>query len=75
MTKSITVKMDVPDWVDKAELKEEVHNLARDFSDKHIRAKKLREIAEELDFDEKELENFERSREEAWKQTKKEYGL
>jgi 23S rRNA maturation mini-RNase III len=75
MTKSIAVRVEVPDWVDEAELKERVHNLARDFSDKHIRAKKLKEIAEELDFDEKELENFERSREKAWKQTKKEYGL
>lgn len=75
MTKSITVRLEVPDWVDEAELKEEVHNLAKDFLDMHIRAKRLKEIAEELDFDEKELENLERSREEAWKQTKKEYGL
>ena len=35
----------------------------RDFSDKYIRAKRLKEIAEELNFDEKELERFEKSRE------------
>ena len=75
MTKSITVTLEVPEWVDETKLKEEVHNLARNFSDKYIRAKRLKEIAEEINLDEKELEEFERSGEKAWKETKKEYGL
>lgn len=75
MTKSITLELEVPEWVDEIKLKEEVYSFARDFSDKYIRAKRLKEIAEELNFDEKELERFEKSREEAWKETKKEYGL
>ena len=75
MTKSITVTLEVPELVDETKLKEEVYNLVRNFSDKYIRAKRLKEIAEELNFDEKELEKFERSREKAWKETKKEYGL
>ncbi len=75
MTKNITVTLEVPEWVDEAKLREEVYNLARNFSDKYIRAKRLKEIAEELNFDEKELEEFEKSREEAWKETKKEYGF
>lgn len=67
--------LEVPEWVDETKLKEEVYHLVRNFSDKYIRAKRLKEIAEELNFDEKELEKFERSREKAWKETKKEYGL
>ncbi len=73
MTKSITMTLEVPEWVDETKLKEEVYRLVRNFSDKYIRAKRLKEIAEELNFDEKELEKFERSREKAWKETKKEY--
>lgn len=69
------MELEVPEWVDEIKLKEEVYSFARDFSDKYIRAKRLKEIAEELNFDEKELERFEKSREEAWKETKKEYGL
>jgi len=73
MTKSITLTLEVPEWVDEIKLKEEIYNFVRDFSNKYIRAKKLKEIAEELNFDEKELERFEKSREKAWKETKKEY--
>lgn len=75
MTKTITLILDVPDWVDEIKLKEGVYNYVRDFSDRHYKIKRLREIAEELDFDEKELERFEESREEAWKEIKKEYKL
>lgn len=75
MTKNVTLTLEVPEWIDETRLKEEVYNFVRDFSDKYIRAKSLKEIAEELNFDEKELEKFEKSREEAWKETKKEYGL
>lgn len=73
--KKVTVTLEIPEWVDEVKLREEVHNCARNFSDKYIRARRLREIAEELDLDEKELEEFEKSRKEAWKETKKEYGL
>jgi hypothetical protein len=45
MEKSIAREQDPPDWVDEIELKEGVHNLAKDFSDMHIRAKRLKEIA------------------------------
>ena len=75
MTKTITLTLDVPDWVDEIKLKEGVYNYVRDFSDRYYKIKRLREIAEKLDFDEKELERFEESREEAWKEIKKEYGL
>jgi len=37
--------------------------------------KQLKEITEELNFDERELEIFEELRKEAWKEIKKEYGL
>ncbi len=67
--------LEVPDWVDETWLKEEISGFLKDFSDKHVRAKSLREIAEKLNFDERELERFEKSREESWKETKKEYGL
>lgn len=75
MTKTITVTLDVPDWVDAIKLKEGIYDFARDFSDRYYKIKRLKEIAEELNFDEKELERFEESREEAWKEIKKEYGL
>ncbi len=67
--------LEVPEWVDETWLREEISDFVKDFSDKHVRAKSLREIAEELNFDENELERFEKSREESWKETKKEYGL
>ena len=75
MTKTITLTLDVPDWVDEIKLKEGVLNYVRDFSDRYYKIKRLREIAEELDCDEKELERFEESREKAWKEIKKEYRL
>lgn len=75
MTKTITLTLDVPDWVDEIKLKEGVYNFVKDFSDRYYKIKRLKEIAEELNFDEKELERFEESREEAYKEIKKEYGL
>lgn len=75
MTKTVTLTLEVPEWIDEIKLREEVYNFVRNFSDKYIRAKKLEEIAEELGFDKKELERFEKTREKAWKETKKEYGL
>ena len=73
MTKTITVTLDVPDWVDEIKLKEGIYGFAKDFSERYYKIKRLKEIAEELNFDEKELERFEESREEAWKEIKKEY--
>ncbi|KYK29718.1 MAG: hypothetical protein HXS48_01425 [Theionarchaea archaeon] len=75
MTKTVTLTLEVPEWTDEIKLREEVYSFVRDFSDKYIRAKKMEEIAEELGFDEKELERFEKSREKAWKETKKEYRI
>lgn len=75
MTKTITITLDVPDWVDEIKLKEGLYDFAKDFSDRYYKIKRLKEIAKELNFDEKELERFEESREEAWKEIKKEYGL
>ena len=75
MTKTVTLTLEVPEWIDEIKLTQEVYNFVRDFADKYIRAKKLEEIAEELGFDEKELERFQESREKAWKETKKEYRL
>lgn len=49
--------------------------MVKNLSDKYYKAKRLKEIASELDFDEKELERFEKSRDEAWKEINKEYGL
>ena len=73
MTKTITITLDVPDWVDEIKLKEGIYDFAKDFSDRYYKIKRLKEIAEELNFDEKELERFEESREEAWKEIKNEY--
>ena len=75
MTKTITVTLDVPDWVDEIKLKEGIYDFTKDFSDRYYKIKRLKEIAEELNFDEKELERFEESREEAWKEIRKEYEL
>ena len=74
MTKTITITLDVPDWVDEIKLKEGLYDFAKEFSDKYYKIKRLKEIAEELNLDEKELERFEESREEAWKEIKREYG-
>ena len=75
MTKTITITLDAPDWVDEVKLKEGIYDFAKDFSERYYKIKRLKEIAEELNFDEKELERFEESREEAWKEIKKECGL
>ncbi|MBU7047839.1 MAG: hypothetical protein HXS54_15490 [Theionarchaea archaeon] len=74
MTKTITITLDVPDWVGEIKLKEGLYDLAKEFSDRYYKIKRLKEIAEELNLDEKELEKFEESREEAWKDIKREYG-
>ena len=73
MTKTITITLDVPDWVDEVKLKEGIYDFATDFSERYYKIKRLKETAEELNFDEKELERFEESREEAWKEIRKEY--
>ena len=75
MAKTIKLTLEIPEWVDEVKLKEELLNLVRDLSNKCYKAKRLKELASELDFDEKELERFEKSRDEAWKERKKEYGL
>ncbi|MGD2249261.1 MAG: hypothetical protein PVF58_12715 [Candidatus Methanofastidiosia archaeon] len=75
MTKTITVTVDVPDWVDEVKLKEGIFDFAKDFSDRYYKIKKLKEIAEELNFDEEELKRFEEPREKAWEEIKKEYKL
>ena len=75
MTKTITVTLDVPDWVDEIKLKEGIYDFTKDFAERCYKIKRLKEIAEELNFDEKELERFEESREEAWKEIRKEYEL
>ncbi|AEA47966.1 hypothetical protein [Archaeoglobus veneficus] len=75
MAKTITLTLEIPEWIDEIKLKEELLNLVRNLSDKYYKAKRLRELVSELDFDEKELERFEKSRDEVWKERKKEYGL
>ena len=75
MVKTITFTIEVPEWVDEIKLKEEMLNLVKDLSDKYYKVKRLRELASELDFDEREFEEFQKSREEAWKEIKREYKL
>lgn len=55
MTKSITLKLEIPEWVDEINRK--------------------KELISELNFDEKDLEMFEKVREEVWGKRRKEYGL
>jgi hypothetical protein len=75
MTKSVAGERGSPDWIDETELKEGVHDPITHPLDKHVIAEELKEVADSLNFDERELERFEKSREKAWKQGKKEYGL
>ncbi len=75
MAKTITLTIEVPEWVDDVKLKEEMLDLVMRLSDRYYKAKRLKELASELDFDEKEIEKFEKSREETWKERKREYGL
>ncbi len=70
MTERVTLTLEVPEWVDETRLKEEISDFVKDFSDNYVRAKSLKEI-EELNFDEKELEKFEKLGE-SWEKTKKE---
>lgn len=70
MTERVTLTLEVPEWVDETRLKEEISDFVKDFSDNYLRAKSLKEI-EELNFDEKELEKFEKLGE-SWEKTKKE---
>ena len=47
----------------------------KELSDKDYKIKRLKELISELNFDEEDLEKFEKVREEVWKKRKKEYGL
>ena len=80
MTKSITLALEVPEWVDEIKLKERVYDFVKEMSDKDYKIKRLKELISkelisELNFDEEDLEKFEKVREEVWKKRKKEYGL
>ena len=75
MTKSITLTLEVPEWVDEIKLKERVYDFVKELSDKDYKIKRLKELISELNFDEEDLEKFEKVREEVWEKRKKEYGL
>lgn len=75
MTKSITLKLKIPEWVDEIKLREKVHDFVKELSDKDYKVKRLKELISELNLDEKDLEKFEKVREEVWKERRKEYGL
>ncbi len=75
MTESITLTLEVPEWVDEIKLKERVYDFVKELSDKDYKIKRLKELISELNFDEEDLEEFEKVREEVWKKRKKEYGL
>lgn len=51
-----TLTLDVPDCAGEIKLKKGPYDLAKDFSERGSKIKRLREIAEERCFDEKELE-------------------
>jgi len=74
MTKSITLTLEVPEWIDEIKLKERVYDFVKELSDKDYKIKRLKELISELNFDEKDLEKFEKVREEVWEKRKKEYG-
>ncbi|KYK35704.1 MAG: hypothetical protein AYK19_22295 [Theionarchaea archaeon DG-70-1] len=75
MTKSITLTLEVPEWVDEIKLKERVYDFVKELSDKDYKIKRLKELISKLNFDEKDLEKFEKVREEIWEERRKEYGL
>lgn len=75
MTKSITITLEVPEWVDEIKLKERVYDFVKELSDKNYKIKRLNELISELNLDEKDLEKFEKVREEVWEERRKEYGL
>ena len=66
--------------MDEIKLKERVCDFVKEMSDKDYKIKRLKELISkelisELNFDEEDLEKFEKVREEVWKKRKKEYGL
>ena len=73
MTKSITLTLEVPEWVDEIKLKERIYDFVKELSDKDYKIKRLKELISELNFDEEDLEKFEKVREEVWEKRKKEY--
>ncbi len=75
MTKTITVTLEVSEWVDEVQLKEKIYKIVNELSDKDYKIKRLKELLSELELDEKDLERFEDVREEVWKERKKGYGL
>jgi hypothetical protein len=75
MTKTVTLTLEVHEWVDEIKLKEGIYNVVKELSDKDYKIKRLRELIYELNLDEKDLERFDEVREEVWKKRKKEYGL
>ncbi len=75
MTKSITLTLEVPEWVDEIKLKERVYDFVKELSDKDYKIKRLKELISELNLDEKDLEKFEKVREEVWEKRKEEYRL
>ena len=72
MTRTITITLEVPEWVDEVKLKEKIYNIVNELSDKDYQIKRLKELIAELELDEKDLERFEDVREEVWKERKKE---
>ena len=75
MTKSITLTLEVPEWVDEIKLKERVYDFVKELSDRDYKIKRLKELISELNLDEGDLEKFEKVREEVWEERRKEYGL
>jgi len=72
---SITLTLEVPEWVDEIKLKERVYDFVKELSDKGYKIKRLKELISELNLDEEDLEKFEKVREEVWEERRKEYGL
>jgi hypothetical protein len=73
MTKSITLTLEVPEWVDEIKLKERVYDFVKELSDRDYKIKRLKELISELNLDEEELEQFEKVREEVWEERKNEW--
>lgn len=75
MTKSITLTLEIPEWVDEIRLKERIYNVVKEFSERDYKIKRLKELISELNLSEEDLKRFEKVREEVWEERKKEYGL
>lgn len=73
MTKSTTLTLEVPEWVDEIRLKERIYSVVKEFSDKDYKIKRLKELISELNLGEEDLKRFEKVREEVWEERKKEY--